>query len=253
MTTEAEIKEFIEYTRRLGPAFVPQALREDAPIPQTWPYDPEAWRELAQEARVHLASQRAYEFARGIALLGFYPDEVASDRPHPGCEVNVATGEAIRHRPEHDEDTIARAREALRGLRVVGIHLDGIMEATLQRAAAGAHAGSPKTLAKIISAAESAIQNEYARRKAAAREEAARPVLTVRFRFKTHKQYEPGIYRIPVQEAEELERWRERMESDRDIHEWGAPQGFNETNWPPFTLEGVPEPVVAEEASGQFV
>jgi len=94
--------------RGVGPAAIielqpvgqgPEALREGAPVPATWPYSAESWEVLAAATRQHAKFKSEYDFAYGIAVRGLYPDELATGQLRPGTEINAFTGEAVRRWP----------------------------------------------------------------------------------------------------------------------------------------------------------
>ncbi len=94
----------VDYTmgNRLFERFVeartPPELREGAPLPEAWAGTAEEWEALRQQYEDVARERLAAEFAEGVALRGFTPEELASGTLQPGAEVNVVTGEASASR-----------------------------------------------------------------------------------------------------------------------------------------------------------
>lgn len=218
---------------------VPEELREGAPVPQTWPYSRESWEVFAEEAREHLRLKPLHDFAYRIAVLGFFPDELATGQLRHGAEIKVATGRVFRHRPAHDEPTMRRARQLVHEMAQAQVQLDPILQLDLENISVGRPVGHAKRVKVVIEAAESALHQHHAQREATAREEAARPLLTVHrpFRAIGGKNYAAGTYRVDPSVAAELQDWRERMETQARERGWDTPGGLDGTNWPPFSLK----------------
>ncbi len=239
MATTGEIREFEEYLAR-NVVDVPAALREGAPTPKTWPHGEEAWQALAAKAREHLGLKPMFDFAYGVAVLGHYPDELATGQLRPGARTNAATGKVVRPlEPTIPRATEERARDALKALAARNLMIDAVLQQNLELAAYGGYTSHPRGAEAAISAAESAVERYESTRRAAAKEEAARAILTVHrpFRAIGGKHYAPGTYRVDPAAAAELQEWRERMEAQAEQHNWDAPSGFNPGNWPPLTIE----------------
>ena len=235
----SDIREFEEYLAR-NVADVPAALRDGAPTPKTWPHGEEAWQAFAAKAREHLGLKPMLDFAYGVAVLGHYPDELATGQLRPGARINMATGKVVRPpEPTIPRVTEGRARDALKALAARNLKIDVVLQQNLELAAYGRYTSHPRGADAAISAAESAVRQHEAQRQAAAKEEAARPWLVVRFAFKGRggRSYAVGRQRVDTARADELLEWRETMEAQAKQHGWDAPSGYNPGNWPPFTIE----------------
>ena len=236
----SEIREFDEYMTR-NHADVPEALREGAPTPKTWPYGQEAWQALAARAREHLDLKPMFDFAYGVAVLGHYPDELATGQLRPGAQTNVATGAVVRPpEPTIPSATQDRARDALKALAARNLRTDPVLQHNLELAAYGRYQGHPRGAGAAIEAAESTVGQYESARQAAAKEEAERPWLVVHFAFRGpgSRPLAVGRQRVDPALADELRDWRETMEDRAKERGWDAPSGFNTGNWPPFTIEG---------------
>ncbi len=236
----SEIREFEEYLARTG-AEVPEALRARAPTPKTWPHGEEAWQACAAKAREHLGLKPMYDFAYGVAVLGYYPDELASGQLRPGARTNATTGAVVRPpEPTIPPATEDRARDALKALARRNLKLDPALQQNLELAAYGRYTSQPRGAEAAISAAESAVWQHEAQRQAAAKEEAERPWLVVHFDFRGPggRSFTVGRQQVDPALAEELREWQETMEAQAKLHGWDAPVGFHPGNWPPFTIGG---------------
>ena len=240
--TTTEIREFQQYLARLGreATSVPQALREGAPAPASWTGTAEQWEEVRAQAARAYEQKPAYDFAYDIAVRGYRPSELATGRLDPGARINAMSGAIIRPPqstiPPATQD---RTRDALRALAARNLKIDAVLQQNLELAAYGRYTSHPRGAEAAISAADSAVQRYESTRQAAAKEEAARPMLTVHrpFRAIGGKHYAPGTYRVDPAVVAELQEWRERMEAQAEQRGWDAPSGFNPGHWPPFTSE----------------
>ena len=217
---------------------IPEELREGAPVPETWPYGRESWEVFAEAAREHSRLKPVHDFAYRIGLLGYFPDELAKGQLRHGAEVNVLTGRVVRHWAAYDDATMKRARELKHQLARDRAPLAPILMGDLEAIGQGREVGSEKRLRIVLEAAESALRQRQAEVQAATQEEAARPLLLVRFHFKAMgREYQQGEYRISPEEADQLTVWMDRMLNQAAQHSWDAPSGFSPDSWPPFSLE----------------
>jgi len=221
---------------------VPEALRDGAPVPKTWPYGQEAWQSLAAKAREHLTLKPWFDFAHAIAVLGFYPEELATGQLRPGAQIKAMTGAVVRPpKPTIPRATEDRARDALRALAERNVKIDPLLHYNLELAAYGRYLSHPRGADAAIAAAESAVQQDEAQRRAAAKQAAERPWLVVHFAFRGPggRSFDGGRERVDPGLAEELCQWQERMEAQAKQHGWDAPSGYSPSNWPPFSIEEV--------------
>ena len=110
----------------------------------------------------------------------------------------MANGKVVRRRPAHNEATRRRARESVHQMAQAQARQDPILQFDLENISVGCDVGKPPRADVVIRVAESALSQHHAQRRAAAREEAARPVLTVHRRFRAigGREYAVGEYRI---------------------------------------------------------
>ena len=231
---------FERYVARLRPGDlqVPAQLQEGSSAPPSWTGTPEEWEAVRRRAVAALREKPAYDFGYAVAVEGYYPDELATGQLRQGAEVLRSSGKVVRRHPAHDEPTMRRARELVHEMAQAQVQLEVTLMLDLERVASGRPVGHARRVKVVIEAAESALSQHYAQKQSAAREEAARPVLTVHRRFRGigGKNYAPGTYPVDPSVAAELRDWRERMEAQAKQHNWDAPSGFSPDSWPPFSI-----------------
>ena len=240
MTTAEGGEKFADLLRPFSKRKMPDCLRPGSPPPDSWHWSPGAWEELSAQAREAFRLKPHLEAALAVAQRGFTPQELISGRLAPGTEVNVVTGRVVRHWAAYDDATMKQAQQLLHELARNRAHMDPILNLDLESISQGREVGSEKRLRIVLEAAESALRQRQAEVQAATQEDAARPVLLVRFHFKAMgREYQQGEHRIDQAEADELRLWKDRMEAQAAQHSWDAPSGFSPDSWPPFTLERV--------------
>jgi hypothetical protein len=237
MTTQAPdieaegLAELEAFVNRMMPTY----LRADSPVPASWPYSAEAWQELQQKARAVWIEQATIEFVR-LVSLGWRPDELAAG-PAYGTETYGDGSPKRLPAPDISPDLQHEARRLLSAAAARGIRLDGIEEGRLQQISAG-H-GNEQTATGVVQSVRNQIQAHDAQQRATAQEADARPILRVLhpFRARGNRHFAPGEYPISPEEAEDLRDWAEKQEAEQRRHNWPAPPGFVEGQWPPFRLE----------------
>jgi len=224
----AELQGFIERT-------MPSYLRADSPVPESWPYSVDAWRQRQDEARAVWAEQAVVDWVRDISI-GWTPREKAQGpREHQRVRLD---GAPIREpEPDLPPSLQAEASRALREASARNLRLDEREEVMLRRVAAGY--GNEQTARGVVRSIQSQVQAHDAAQRAAQREQDTRPVLSVRYAFRARgRSYAISSgHRISPEEASDLMDWQTKMEADQQRHGWLVPAGFAEGQWPPFVVE----------------
>jgi len=222
------VEQFEQYFQRISP----DSLKENASVPAAWTGSAESWEEFKGKAREYARSKAYHDFTVAIGEQGYTAQELALDLP---VETDQA-GRVYRREPAQDRQTLLDARQAASALQETGVSIDPIQQARLDRAADGAYAGPIGSVRAAIEAAKAAVQQHYAGLKAEAEKQRNMALLRVHSAFKAKgKNYVPGEYRIPLDEAQGLHDWEAHHEATRRQHGWTMPEGF--AVWPVFTIE----------------
>jgi hypothetical protein len=162
---------------------------------------------------------------------GFRPAELLGDLPMP--PINAA-GRAVRPpRSEVSTELEMQAHQVGAALGERGLHLDSLAAAALSMAIDTPVARLQWAISEGLAAIarhDAKVQNERA-------EAAQRRMLTVHlgFRAKT-KSYAVGQHPISVQEAQDLGDWASKMEAEAAARGWPAPNGYDRSTWPPYSI-----------------
>ena len=233
---ELAMAEFDAYCERTMPAH----LRPDFPMPASLNYSPEAWRML-QETAAGLWSETAMLTYIAQLAKGWTPQEMIS-----GVGFGMETrpdGSPVRPMLSSlSAYTISMASRALNEAGKRALHIGELEASILQQAAAGA--GDEERVKAVAQSVMALVNGHDAAVKAARAAVDTSPILMVRtaFRAKRGIEYQVGTYHITEEIAGELRAWQAENEAMALKRGWDAPQGFDLTTWPPFTLTASPAP-----------
>jgi len=221
---------------------LPELLRPGAVAPPG--IDPETLK----TARSFAKAKVAYDFALALAK-GHRAHELASGTLDRGAEVNIRTGEVIRHTASLDPKLRDAASRALATLNQTGAHIDGVLQSNLEAAAYGRWpvAAGEKPIRAALEAAERAINDKLRAEQQQDREQREQPVITVLRTFTSigGRAWPVGQHRVSEDEIGELREWLARREAEAKQRGWEHPDGPNQDGvWPPFRIE-TPQPVGA--------
>jgi hypothetical protein len=231
-TTNRELEGYIE-------RMLPEALREDAGPPPSWPQlDRREWEDIAGRARAYYRLKATAEFAYKVAVEGRYGWEIASGTLAPGATENLATGEVIRpSAPKIPEALEHEAVAALQALSRAGLRLDPVLQANLEHAAGRTWSGESGPVHAAVDAANALVRGRELAHAAQVAEAEANPTLVVRISFPGPggRVFAPGTYKIDNELAGTLIAWRDRTEGGFGGDPNSRPIQFREV-WPPFEL-----------------
>ncbi len=220
---------------------LPQALAEGAPAPPTWIGSQDEWDVVAADARLCHSLRSAYDFASAIALLGYFPDELATGTLRPGAKIQAMSGLVVRPpAPQISRELAEACQRALQELVHLNVTVDPMIQQALEFAA-WYRRGDERDVQRKLRVAERAVNERRAVLEAKRRSEASMPVLIVRrpFRAKGGRIYERGRYKITDERLGELKAWQDEMEAQAAERGWDSPNGYGVNDWPPFSFEQV--------------
>ncbi len=240
MTSEA----FKQFVRRR----MPPEIQEGAPQPATWEGSQEEWESLRQQAEDVEREKLAAEFATGIAVQGFTPEEMASGKLERGSVVETMTGKVKRPRPSTIPlELEAQARQMVKELAARRISMESVIqEQKLRTIAYGGWDGAIPPVQAVLAEARARIESYDFRQQSGRQEVDALPILNVLapFHGPGGRDFVVGQEKISPELAERLTEWAQTTEAQAVHGRTLGSLGFG--TWPVFRIENGKPPALAK-------